>query len=194
MTATTKDGTPGLPEPAPLPRWLWLLPFAVYGGSALALIAASFSARGVADSVGYPAWAPTAGGILFAVPNLLFAILLATLTWRHTSAPYRVAPRRLAIGLLGIAAATALTVAYAFSIHNISSYQGAFNTVTNKYDPAWSLKYFIAASFLLGAVWPCGVLALFGKFGYVDGLRRIEKRPAGPDAIGQMLAERGPRS
>ncbi len=193
MTATTNNGKPGLQVPTPWARLLWLLPFAVYGSSAVALMVASFSARGVADSVGYPHWAPTAGGILFAVPNLLFAILLATLTRLHTNAPYRIAPKRLALGFVGIAAAAALTLAYAFSIHNVSSYQGAFNTVTNKYDPAWSLKYFIVASFLLGAIWPCGALALLAKFGYVDGLRRIEKPPAGPDAIGQMLAERGPR-
>jgi hypothetical protein len=170
-----------------------LLPFAAQVLSGTALLVASFAAAGAANHVGYGEWVPTAGGLLLALPLLAAGSLSGWLIWQRISRPYRLQLLKLIPAWSFLLALAILGIAYIATIDNPQTYEGSFNSLTDKYEPNLTLEtfYFVSAGlsvFLLGAIY------LSMRFLYLGGVERPGLDvPEGIDPIGSLISDRQAR-
>jgi hypothetical protein len=172
-------------------RLALVAPFAAAAVTALILLAVSFAAAGTADEFGYPSWAPTAGGALFALPTLIASMFFARAIWLKVGRPFRIRWARLVFGLAAVAAAIAFTASYVALVGDASSYRGEFNDLTQKYGPMYSLKAFLWVSAMIAVTFPMGGIWFLAKIAYLDaiesaGLAHVE----GLDPIGELIKDR----
>jgi hypothetical protein len=171
-------------------RLALVAPFVITAATALVLVAASVAASGVADSVGYPSWAPTAGGMLFAVPTFFAALFFGWRTWLATRHPFRLHLLRLLVGLAAIVGAIVLTLSYVVLVDDPDSYRGRFDPVTQEWEPNFTLNSFLWASVLIATTFPMGGVWFLARYAYLAGIEpRGLDTPEGPDPVGQILQD-----
>ena len=167
-------------------------PFALLALVALVLVVVSAGAWGAASEVRYPDALPTIGGLIFALPTLLFSVVAGYLVWRRTGDSFRIAPRRLLLGLLPILMAVGLQLSYALVIGDTEWYRGGFDAVKQRWNPQFEPKAFIAVTVCIAVAAPMGVFAAAAWWFYyraisVAGLRE----PEGEDPIGEIARTGG---
>jgi len=177
------------PENVPV-RILLTVPFAALVVSGGALVAASINSLGVANDVGYGEWVPMAGGVILALPLLAGGLFWGARVWQRISRPYRLYLTRLLPAWGFILAVAGLGVAYILTIDNPETYQGNFNTLTQRYEPNLTVESFYILSVGLSA-FLLGALYLAMRFLYLTGVERQGLSvPEGVDPIGSLINER----
>ncbi len=175
-------------------RLLIVAPFMATALAALTLAVSAVAASGAAEEFGYPDWAPTAGGLLFAVPTFCAAAFYARAVWLRTYGPFRLRFLRLAPGTAAVLGGFVLTAAYAVVVGDPDTYRGEFDRNTGEWNPMYSLESFLGLTLLVATVFPMAGVWFFAKVAYLDaieplGLEEVE----GPDPMGQMIREASQR-
>jgi hypothetical protein len=171
-----------------------IAPFVLVSGAAVVLIVAAMQSFGAAQEFGYPDAVPPIGGVIFATPVLVCSAWVGWQVWRRTKSPYQLEARRLVIGVAPVFIYLTLLLTYAGTIGDSDSYRGAFNQVTGRWDPQFSVKAFILLQVGISLVIPFALFALMVIALYLGSIRIPGLDvPAGPDPIGQLLAESHPR-
>jgi hypothetical protein len=156
--------------------------------SAVALGVASFAAYGAADSVDYPGWGPTAGGLLLALPLLAVSLRALNAMWRETVTDYNVNGTKLLLGSAAFLLAAALLIAYAVTAGRSASYEGEFNAITGRYDPLFNLNSFLIASLIASAMIAVALHAASEKL-YVASIDHQRDSVEGPDPLGALMQQ-----
>jgi hypothetical protein len=171
-----------------LRRNLVLLPWLMVA-SAAALVAVSFFAYGAAESVRYNPLTPTLGGIIFSLPMLIAGLLIVRSVRNRTERPFFVQRWRLAAGVLGLVMWIALGWAYVVQIGNASTYEGAFNQRTQRWEPNFSETSFYYLTLGMALLYPTGASIAAARFLYLDAIKPVSTTVAGPDPMGRLMAE-----
>ena len=119
--------------------------------SAVALIVMSFFAYDAASSVRYNPLAPTLGGIIFSIPLGIAGLMLVRAIRDRSERGFLLQKGRLFFGALGLIMWIALGWAYVVQIGNSSTYEGGFNTKTQRWDPNFSERSFFVLTLGLGS-------------------------------------------
>jgi hypothetical protein len=175
-------------------RLVLVLPFVILIVTAFGLLAVSPTAWGAAGEFGYPDSLPVIGAVIFAAPAVVYGLLAVGTVWRRTSRTFRVAPRQMLLGLIPLAMAIGLLVAYAFLVGDPDSYRGQYNTVKMRWEPLFSQSAFLTATVLIAFAAPMG---LFGTATWCLYCWGIEAEglaaPEGPDPMGEIIRTGGAR-
>ncbi len=166
-------------------RLLALPPFA----SALAafvLVVASLAANGAADSVGYPAWLPMAGGLMTALPVLLLSMAALLQVRRETATEFNLNRTRALLGGAVYVTVAALMLAYAATIGRASSYQGEFDAATQRFKPEFTQAAFIFASLVFTVVVVVAMQASTRML-YLAAIDHQRDQVEGPDPLGALM-------
>jgi hypothetical protein len=182
-------------------RLLLCLPVVALLGASIALVAASPSASGAAREFGYSDFLPVIGGVIFALPTLMFALVATAMTWRRTRAKFRLAGRRMALGLVPIAASIALLISYTAIVDNPDTYRGpgilvadppSYTSVHWRWEPMLAEDGFIWITVFLAVGMPMGVLNLTTWLLYVRAIGPAgTAEPKAPDPVGEILRTGG---
>ena len=170
-------------------RYLVLLPWLMVA-SALALIIMSFVAYDAASTVRYSPLTPTLGGIIFSIPLGVAGLMLVRTIRDRSEHGFLVQKGRLFFGALGLIMWIALGWAYVVQIGNSSTYEGGFNTKTQRWDPNFSERSFYLLTLGLAVVYPTGVSIAAARYLYLDAIRPVSTTVQGRDPTGEMIAER----
>ena len=173
-------------------RRLLAAPFVLLVATAILLGVRSLFAGGAADELGYPHNLPVAAGLLAAAPAIAFGVFAAAAVWTTTDGAFRIQTPRLWAGLLSIAAGSGLLLAYVFIVGNPEHYKGAFNPVTQQWDPAFdSYGQYLFTVLGVATTFPLGALAVVAKYFYVDSIQPAKlDEPEGIDPIGEIMGRR----
>jgi hypothetical protein len=174
-------------DPA-LRRNLVLLPWAMVAG-AVVLIVMSLVAYDAAASVRYKPWTPTLGGIIFSIPLLVAGLLLVRSIRDRTEHGFRLERTRLYFGALGLIVWIALGLAYVVQIGNSSTYEGAFNQETQRWDPNFSETSFYYLTLGMALVYPTGASIAAARYLYLQAIQPVSDHIVGPDATGTLISE-----
>ena len=159
------------------------------GLAASALVVASAAAWGAAESVGYPGWAPTAGGLILALPLMAVALRAYRAMSRETAIDYNVNRTKLLLGSAVFVLATAVLIAYAVTIGRASSYEGDFNQLTGKYDALFNLESFLIASLIATAMITVALHVASEKL-YLAAIDHQRGSVEGRDPLGSLMRRR----
>jgi hypothetical protein len=170
-------------------RYLVLLPWLMVA-SAVALIVMSFFAYDAASSVRYNPLTPTLGGIIFSIPLGIAGLMLVRAIRNRSEHGFLLQKGRLFFGALGLVMWIALGWAYVVQIGNSSTYEGGFNTKTQRWDPNFSERSFFVLTLGLAVVYPTGVSIAAARYLYLDAIRPVSTTVVGRDPTGEMIAER----
>ena len=170
-------------------RYLVLLPW-VMVASAIALIVMSFFAYDAASTVRYSPLTPTLGGIIFSIPLGIAGLMLVRAIRDRSERGFLVQKRRLYFGALGLIMWVALGWAYVVQIGNSSTYEGGFNTETQRWNPNFSEQSFYLLTLGLAVVYPTGVSIAAARYLYLDAIKPVSNTVTGRDPTGEMIAER----
>jgi hypothetical protein len=173
-------------------RLILLLPFIVLVGSSAVLAIAALLASGAAEEVRYPDNLPVYAGLLAAMPSTIFGLAAITVVWKRTADRFQVRTTRLLFGLIVVASAVAMLLAYAFIVGDPDHYKGDFNNAAQEWDPrvptAGSYLALIAG---VATFFPMGALAFLAKYLYIDAIEPGQlDRPEGRDPIGSIMSGR----
>jgi hypothetical protein len=165
---------------------LILLPLAAVA-TALVLTVMSVLAKGAANGVGYDAWTPVAGGLIFAVPLLVAGVVTLVGVWQRTRRPYLVKTPGIYFGALGLIVWIAIGLAYVLLIGTHSTYEGEFNQVTQRFDPLFNEHSFIIASLVISLFYPTGISILATWYFFLNSIVEPPRQTVeGVDPIGTI--------
>jgi len=156
--------------------------------ASLALVLASVAAYGAADKYGYPGWAPTAGGLMLAIPLAFFSLRAAGAMLAELSLPHNLDRLKLALGSAAFLLATAVLIAYAVTIGRASSYEGDFNVVSGKYEPLFNVNSFLIASLIFTLMISAALLAATRSF-YLPSIDHQLHKVQGVDPMGALMKD-----
>ena len=173
-------------------RLLLSLPFILLVGSSVVLAIAALSASGAAEEVRYPDNLPVFAGLLAATPSAIFGVAAIIMVWNRTAARFQVRATRLLFGLVAIAAAVAMLLAYTVIVGDPGHYKGEFNNVTQEWDPRVPTSgSYVALIAGVSTFFPMGALAFMAKYLYIDAIEPGQlDRPEGRDPIGTIMSGR----
>jgi hypothetical protein len=170
-------------------RYLVLLPWLMVA-SAVMLVVMSFFAYDAAASVRYNPWTPTLGGIIFSIPLAIAGVILVRAIRDRTERGFLLQKGRLYLGALGLIMWIALGWAYVVQIGNASTYEGGFNTRTQRWEPNFSERSFFMLTLGMALIYPTGVSIAAARFLYLGAITPVSTTVAGRDPMGEMIAER----